>query len=400
MKILIVSHEYPPIGGGGANACMCLAREYAKAGNDVAIVTAWFPGLPEREEIAFPADGGGKVMIHRLHAKRKHKHHCGFWEMADYILKSLPYACKLNASGHFDVCQVFFGVPSGVIGYWLKKRQGLPYVIRLGGGDIPGFQLRFAWVYKMVAPFIKLFWRHASAVVANSVGLRSFAEKFYNRREILVIPNGADLRAFGDEQAAQGNEAAATNADHTITLLFVGRLIERKGLQDVLPCLREVNDACERQKLAVRLLIVGDGPYRGALERLVAESGVGGLVEFCGQKDKHELPYYYSRADVFIFPSRNEGMPNAVLEAMSYGLPIVMTPCQGSDELIAGNGYIAEAKDFGQRLVGLATDAAERQRMGAASVRLIETTYNWQNIAKEYMSLFKNVTPATVIKSA
>ena len=71
----------PPIGGGGANACMCLAREYAKAGNDVAIVTAWFPGLPEREEIAFPADDGGKVVIHRLHAKRKHQHHCGSGEM-------------------------------------------------------------------------------------------------------------------------------------------------------------------------------------------------------------------------------------------------------------------------------------------------------------------------------
>ena len=78
MNILVVSHEFPPIGGGGANACLFLTRGYVQAGHKVTLVTVWYEGLKERENL----DG---VEIIRVRSKRAHKEHCSFQEMFSYI---------------------------------------------------------------------------------------------------------------------------------------------------------------------------------------------------------------------------------------------------------------------------------------------------------------------------
>ncbi len=402
MKILMVSHEYPPIGGGGANACMHLAKEYAVAGNEVHIVTAWFPGEKEYWEEKY--DNRGVVKVQRLKSKRKHEEHCSFSEMLDFVFKAIPVTSRLEAAEHYDICQIFFGIPSGVVGYLLKKRYKLPYVIRFGGGDIPGFQDRFTTVYKLIAPAIKIIWKKADALVANSLGLKKLAQDFYDKKEIKIIPNGADVNAFsGDASSGDTGKLHGqmdTDSDNaTLRLLFVSRLIERKGLQDVLPQLRTVADSLAdgnvsenaSMNVGIHLDIVGDGPYREILEQIVSEHGISDLVTFHGQKNKAQLPEYYSQADVFLFPSRKEGMPNAVLEAMSYGLPIIMTPCQGSDELIDGNGYVTQASDFSNKIIELAENGELRNRMGEKSKELITNVFSWKATAGGYLRLFKDI---------
>ena len=266
MKILILSHEYPPVGGGGANACMNLAREYAAVGHSVVVLSVWYQGLSNDETI-------GAVRIVRIHAARKHPEHCGFGEMLDFLLKAVPMAKKLEETYRFDICQVFFAIPSGPIAYILKKKYGLPYVIRFGGGDIPGFQERFAVVYKILGPFEKQIWKKADALVANSEGLRKLALAFYDKKEVLVIPNGVDLRAFSDPDKAQKERSADSeqpeNRRNELRLLFVSRLIERKGLQFLLPQMGEIRKRCAAAGKSVVLSVVGDGPYREELERIV-----------------------------------------------------------------------------------------------------------------------------------
>ena len=391
MKILIISHEYPPIGGGGANACMNLARQYARRGHIVDIVTVWFEGL-EKHEIIKSNDTNGYVTITRLKTKRKYKEHCSFAEMLDYLKKALPVADRLEKENKYDICQIFFGIPSGPVGYYLKKKYRLPYVIRFGGGDIPGFQDRFTKVYKLIGPAIKAIWKNADALVANSKGLKKMAEDFYDKKEILVIPNGADLNAFAEDVYGEKSIVCKESCeDDTINILFVSRLIERKGLQDIIPQLPYVREYCVSIGKKIQFQIVGDGPYRETLENIVSEHNLQDTVVFYGQKNKNELPDFYRNADIFVFPSRKEGMPNVVLEAMSYGLPIIMTPCQGSDELIDGNGFVTDASNFGTKLIAMISDADLMKKQGKQSSHLVKDIFSWQRTSERYLDLFNNL---------
>ena len=81
-------------------------------------------------------------------------------------------------------------------------------------------------------------------------------------------------------------------------------------------------------------------------------------------------------------------MPNAVLEAMSYGIPIIMTPCQGSDELIDGNGYVSQTSDFEKSILQLCTNDKLREDMGKKSLELVKNKFSWGNTAKMYLEMF------------
>lgn len=386
MKILMISHEYPPVGGGGANACMYLARQYAMSGCEVHIITVWFEGLEENETIS---DFKERIYISRIRAKRANKEHCGFAEMLDFIVKARKSADRkvseaISGGAPFDICQIFFGIPSGPIGLILKRKYSLPYVIRFGGGDIPGFQDRFAFIYKFIGPALKIIWKKADALVANSEGLRSLALGFCDKYPVLVYPNGVDTDIFCplDEKTYRGDR---------IELLFVSRLIERKGLQYVIPYLKEI-EALSRKK--IHLTIVGDGPYRETLQSMARESGTLDMVTFEGQKDKDELLPYYQKGDIFVFPSKKEGMPNAVLEAMACALPIVMSPCQGSSELIDQNGIISDpdlTKFKDSLTIALSSSDEELKRMSRMSRQRAQEDFSWKSVAGRYMDLFESI---------
>lgn len=380
MNILIVSHEYPPIGGGGANACLYLAKNYAALGHKVTILTAGFMKLPHQEEI-------DRVHIIRVKALRKKEDKSTFLEMFSFLCSAWIRIGQIVKQEKFDVCQIFFGIPSGPIGLYIKKRYGIPYVIRFGGGDIPGAQKRFSLIYKLLAPAIRAIWRNAEALVANSTVLKQKALQFESRYPIDIIPNGVDSDFFTRIKSDEKPETAEVNKDSgKINVLFVSRLIQGKGLQYIIPEMKRINTACGRDVL---LTIVGDGPYRGELERITSESDAGSYVAFEGKKNKQELYEYYSRADLFILPSESEGMPNVVLEAMAMGLPILMTPCGGSKELVADNGRIEPIERFVAALIEMCNDEQARIYMGRQSELLTRTKFSWQEKAKEYIAIFE-----------
>lgn len=368
MKILAVSHEFPPIGGGGANACYFLTKGFVEKGHEVTLVTANYKGLKEQEYVH-------GVEVIRVNSKRENKEHCSFGEMLSYLIKAMPVTERLQKERKFDVCLVFFGIPSGPIGYVLKKKYKLPYVIRFGGGDVPGFQERFTKVYKLIGPAIKLIWKNADVRIANSAGLKKMALDFYDKSNFQIICNGVDTEMFYPIEKADSQK---------ITILFVSRLIERKGLQYIIPELQKIQNSTDKQ---IRLLVVGDGPYRKELERLVKENHVEDIVQFEGQKSKEEIVPYYQNADLFILPSAKEGMPNVVLEAMACGLPIVMTPCEGSQELIGENGFIVTKEKFSDKLIEMLCDDFKLKQMGENSREKVIEEFSWKKIIEDYLQL-------------
>ncbi|MCR5502351.1 MAG: glycosyltransferase family 4 protein [Lachnospiraceae bacterium] len=380
MKILMISHEYPPVGGGGANICIHLSKEFALKGHQVDIVSIWFEG---EEDVTRKTFGNGSVNIYRLHSKRKSVAQSSFAEMFDYIRKALPFSKRLEKEQHYDICFAMFAIPGAPVAWVLKKKFHLPYIIQFGGGDVPGFQDRFKIIYKFLGPAEKVLWKNAGALISNSDGLKEMAEKFYRKKEILVIYNGADhIDLPADLEETKHKE-------YDFTILFAHRLIRRKGLQLFLPQMKELAEKAKADGKKVRLIVVGDGPCKQEYEDTVRELGITDVVEFTGQKSKDELPSYFLMADVFILPSYKEGMSNVVLEAMSYGLPILMTPCEGSKELIDGNGFAIPAEAFGDHALRLMRDKDLRISFGKRSQALIDEKFLWSELADSYLTLFE-----------
>lgn len=363
MKILFISHEYPPIGGGGSNACYNLAKEMCLLGHGVDVVTARYQDLPFFESI----EG---VNIYRVKAVRKSRDKSSFTEMLSFLLGGYRKSCELAANEKYDRVVVFFGIPSGPIGLSLKRKYGLPYVIRFGGGDIPGAQKRFAFVYSVLSPYIRAIWKNADHLIANSEVLKNRAQQFEKRYPISTIPNGVDTNRFFRRTQYE--------ADNDIRMLFVSRLIEGKGLQYVIPRMQEINDKVGRK---VSLTIVGDGPYRQNLEAL-AEKSIN--VTFLGRKEGEKLIECYDEANLFILPSLSEGMPNVVLEAMAMGLPIAMTDCGGSKELIDGNGIVAPIERFVDELIVMAQGQESFYRYSEISLKRATEEFSWIQTAREY----------------
>lgn len=378
MNILVISHEFPPIGGGGANACYHLSKECAELGHSITVVTSAYKALPREEVI-------NGIRIIRVKALRKKEDKSTFLEMYTYLSSAFFRINKMLKKERYDLAWVFFGIPSGPLGLYVKLRYGIPYVIRFGGGDIPGAQKRFVAIYKLLSPIIRKVWGNANALVANSEELKRKALLFERRFPVDVIPNGVDCDFYAKTRKIFGE---MTKDNEIINILFVSRLIQGKGLQYIVPHMERMNQECKKK---IHLTIVGDGPYREELKRITLEAKVSDYISFEGKKKKEELIFYYQEADLFILPSESEGMPNVVLEAMAMGLPIVMTPCGGSKELIQDNGYVVPIEKFVDTVIDLCNDEQSRISMGKKSEMLARTRFGWKEKAEEYINLMEKI---------
>lgn len=374
MRILMVNYEFPPVGGGGATANYYLAREMVRAGHEVTVVTSYFKGLPLEETVA-------GIRVLRVKLRRKRRDFTKFHEMLQYVVFAVPKLRRLCRREHFDVVHTFFAVPSGPAGYVACRTARAPHVIRLGGGDLPGHDPgRFGALHTALKPVVRWLLRRADARVVNSQGLREKAESIYPGLAFDVVQNGIDLEEFVPAAEAHGGPPV---------VLFVSRLIERKGLQYLLPALARLRD----EGVSFRLLVAGDGPLRGELEQQTRDLGLAEQVEFLGLIERANLPAVYARGDLFVLPSVSEGMPNVVLEAIACGLPIVGTDVPGMAELVneGMNGHIVPPADI-DALVGplrrLLTDADLRAAQSKAS-REHAQGCGWAAMAAKYLALYE-----------
>jgi glycosyltransferase involved in cell wall biosynthesis len=276
-----------------------------------------------------------------------------------------------------DVALAFFGIPGGAVALALKLFTKIPYVVSLRGGDVPGFRpYDFAVYHKIMGPLIKLVWRHASAVVANSQGLKSIAAQFNGSIPIEVIPNGINSTNF------YPGERELTPA----RLLFVGRLVYQKGGDILLDALAKVKDH------DWELSIVGDGPRRPDWENQADKLGIKDRVHFRGWLDKADLLKQYQKANIFVLPSRHEGMPNVVLEAMGCGLPVIATRIAGSEDLVLDGttGYLINPdnpQELSEALLKLIDHREDIKRMGEAARARVVESFSWDSVADRYLTL-------------
>lgn len=219
----------------------------------------------------------------------------------------------------------------------------------------------------------------------NSVGV--------DPSRIRQLYSGVDVVRFKPTPANAG-PGAGDGDGRTITLGTVGRLDPVKNHASLLTAFAALRERHPR----LGLIIVGDGPLRGALEARAADLGVASQVTFTGARN--DTPDLMKGFDVFVLPSVNEGVSNTILEAMATGLPVVATRVGGNPELVA-DGVTGRLYEPGnpaalqEALLPYLTDPALRGAHGAAARERVVQNFSLDSMVTRYLSLYDELMGST-----
>lgn len=371
MRVLLINYELPPLGGGAGVASEQIALQMAALGHQVTILTSAHRSLPRRER-------RGGVEIRRIRTLRRGLDRSNLLEIGLFMASACFWALFHPKAETPDAVVAFFGIPGGPPALLLSLRHRIPYVVSLRGGDVPGLSSRIRLYHRVMRPLTLLVWRRAARVIANSRHAAQLARATAPETVIELVPNGVDSEAFAPIDAVRPGEG--------VRMLYVGRLTRgEKGLDVLLRAVAELSG-----ESGPHLEIHGDGHDRVELEALVRSLGLAHQVSFHGWADRAALPAIYRGADLFTIASREEGMPNVVLEAMASGLPVVGTAIAGIEDLVVDGitGRLVPSEDpaaFAAAVRELAADPELRREMGRAGRRRVEADFTWRRVAEAYL---------------
>ncbi len=233
----------------------------------------------------------------------------------------------------FDVAVTFLFF-SDVLGRTLAHVAGIPRMvssIRARNVNYAGWQ---RWL-------VRSTMRWADAVILNSAAVRDFAirEEGAAPEKIHVIPNGVRVEEYAHPMSRVALRAEFGLSSDQVLIGAVGRLTQQKGfdlLIRALALLKQEN---------VHVVLIGEGEESSSLKQLAAQLGVASRVHFAGYR--RDVPQILGALDLYVQPSRFEGMPNALLEAMAAGCPVIASDVDGNRELIecVGQGNLVQVED-------------------------------------------------------
>ncbi len=374
----MLNNEFPPLGGGtGTVNQAILQRLSGKPGLEIDLITSALGNQSVEEYFA------DNIRIFKVPVNNHNIHHSSNRELIIYAIRALLFALRKHHRQPYDFCFAWSAVPAGGVALVMHWLTGLPYLVRVGGPDIPGFERRYGPLYPLLTPVIRAIWHGAEGVVAKCKGEEEMILAVDRSVRIAIVPNGVDLEAFqpGDPIPDDG----------PLRLLCVGRLIERKGQHHLIEAVKQLTD----EGFEVTLDLVGMGDSQSAYQAQAQRLGVTDRVRFVGYVPKDEIAAYYASTHVFVLPSYNEGMSVATLEAMATGLPIVITRTGGTAELVeeGANGLTFNRQDLNtlkSHLRRLAGDHSLARQMGMASRRRAER-FTWDMVVIRYQEMFEQI---------
>ena len=373
MKILVLTHEFPPVGGGGGRVAQDIACGLVRRGHQVHVLTARLEGLPGDERV----DG---VRIQRVASMRREAFRAKFAEMARYDWSALTVGLKVIREWKPDVIHAHFAVPAGAAAFMLSKLTGVPYVLTAHLGDVPGALPEktdrwFKWIY----PFTPVIWRGAAKVAAVSEFTRQLALEHYPVH-IDVIPNGMDLKALPVRAPADGAPPH---------IVFAGRFVEQKNPQHLIEALSRL------KHLSWTCSMLGDGPLLESARKTAARCGLSERLSFPGWVTPEDVLNVFARSDILVLPSRSEGLSVVGVQALGMGLALVLSNAGGNGELVreGENGFLFPTGDA-DALVSSLKKLLENPSMlqsAQQKSRELAQEFDLETIVGQYESLFKIV---------
>lgn len=302
-----------------------------------------------------------------------------------YVAAGSRAAARLARSGGFDVIHAFWPIPQGVLGLAAKRASGLPLVSTFFGVELTWLERQFPFL----APLLRRIVRGSDAVTAISSYTAERLARVAPGARTAVIPFGAAIEV--PERIEPRPPADRPE------LLFIGRLVERKGVHVLLEALALLQPG-ERPVLR----IVGDGPEREPLQRRAGELGLGGDVRFDGFVSAEEKLERLATCSAFVLPAvvdakgDTEGLGVVLLEAMTYGKPVIASQAGGIVDIVreGRNGWLVppgDAPALAGAIRACLADPARAAAYGRQGRADVEAGFSWDAIAERLIELYRGV---------
>lgn len=320
MRILRIAQKvYPDVKGGGPYHVHAMSRDQAALGHEVTVVTvdddSKKPHIEKRADytvIRYPStvnlwgnDISAGIGQHLLNAKEFDVMHAH---------SHLYFSTNLAA-----IKQRLGDVPLAITNHGLYSQNAPTWI--------------FNWYLRSMGRWT---FNQADIVFCYTEEDKQRVQRFGVNSQIEVVANGIDTERFRPD----GTKSELIDYDGPV-VLFVGRLVRGKRPQDAIAAIKQVREDYPR----VKLYLCGEGAMRGELEEQVVNEGVEESVRFLGQIPYDEMPALYRVCDALVLPSRAEGLPRTVLEAMACNVPVVCSDLEQVAPVIRGAGTTVSVGD-------------------------------------------------------
>lgn len=303
-----------------------------------------------------------------------------------YLFFGLIATLRLLKKQHYDIVHVHWPFPNGIFGVIAKWFTSCPLIFTFHGAEF-SLMRRVAggkWILGKIL-------ENADVVSANS---SSTAGQI---RHILPIP--VRVIPFGVSSVFlthEINSPVSRSKNRTKQILYVGRLIERKGVEYLIAAISKIP-----KSLDVRLTIVGEGPLRETLVNVVKSLGLTKKIHLAGKINDRELDRLYRLSDVFVLPSvhdvwgETEGLGVVLLEAMAHRKPVVATRVGGIVDIVkpGETGLLVEEKNsaaLADAIIELLTNPKRAAQLARSGEQYARKHFGWDNIVSQTIMMYNS----------
>jgi len=391
-RILIFSLAYYPNHVSGAEAAI---KEITDRINDIEfhmVTLRYDSSLPKVEKI-------GNVLIHRIGIAKNNPSLQDLGKLPLDLnkplyqflapLKGLALNRKYKYDGVWAMMAHATGVPIAIFNLFSPHTK---YLLTLQEGD------PIEHIEKTMKPLWPLFTRSfkkAEVVQTISKYLASWAkQRGVSEDKINIVPNGADPKdlknTFSQEEINIVKEKLGKQKKD-VYLINTARLVWQKGNDDTIRALKKLPDN-------IKLILVGDGPEKNNLENLAKELNLSNRIIFTGWIDRSQVTKYRQAADIFVAPSRSEGLGNAFLSAMASYLPVIATREGGLAEFVIDQetAWTVEKNNpdqISEAVQDILNNPDKVKTITQKARQMVETKYDWDKIAMDMRNkIFTKIT--------
>lgn len=393
-RILFFSLAYSPFAGGAEHA----VEEITKRLGDFEFhcITYRFDSRWPREEVI------GNVTVFRVGWGRSGGSYYGrIVEKFLFIPLAFCKALQLQYKNRYSVFWSIMASRASAPALFLKLLYPrIPFLLTIQEGDTKEYAYRRLGILRYLWRFV---FKKADHIQVISSYLKSFCiEEGALPERISIIPNGVDVEVFSKNYAQSEKDALRKKIGigaHEKVILTISRLVPKNGVDILI----EATAQLRAKGIAVKTVLIGSGPDEDMLRSKSRDLKIEDGVRFLGDIPNAGLPRYLAISDVFVRPSRSEGLGTAFLEAMAAGIPIIGTPVGGIPDFLEDGttGLFMKTDDpddCAQKIKRLLTDDVLCETIKKHSLESIEKRYTWDRIAGKFLVLFQKMQSIAVQK--